>query len=393
MLIETEVRYYRIVKFHDELVEDGQSVNIWQLMHLVGTEIPIYKYKPKLDKKYITMLRIRDIGNLNKRTPVLTKAMVDKYPWYELAESIKTEGMKVPAIVEKLPNSDYYTTLEGKHRTFATTLIEPFDENYLIPCFVVERDFKYTKFMAGKDHINPLKENNGLEGGSDLEMLRIQVAAEYISQWISPDFLFTVEGFRHWGCLGWFGEYVLFSVSGDIVEIGIGESSIYLTALAKKYKRRIYHCDIREGWIPHHLQVKGYFLEDNCIVKADSISYPNKSATLFIGSSDDFFKKIKFTPIALAFIDGDHNYNQVKKDFYNVLPYVVDDGFILLHDTYPLNDEYAKESMCGTVYKLRQELEKDYEHFDCLTLTRGTAYGLGLTIVRKKSKDRIWYKQ
>ena len=69
----------------------------------------------------------------------------------------------------------------------------------------------------------------------------LQKEFDYINRWISPDFLFTKEGWAHWGCLGWFGEYVLSHLDGGILEIGIGESSIFFTALAKKFNRKIYH--------------------------------------------------------------------------------------------------------------------------------------------------------
>ena len=94
----------------------------------------------------------------------------------------------------------------------------------------------------------------------------------------------------------------------------------------------------------------------------------------------------------MAFIDGDHIYEQVKRDFENTIQYVVDDGFVLLHDTYPPDERHASVSMCSTSYKLRQELERD-NCFDCLTLTRGTAFGLGLTIIRKKPGNRLFFNE
>ena len=194
--------------------------------------------------------------------------------------------------------------------------------------------------------------------------------------------------------VGIFGDYVLSCLHGDIVEIGAGESSIYLTFIAKKYGRRIYHCDIEYGKIINPMSISGYlsddieFLDDNPKIQEYE---PSKRAFATRMASDDFFRKVKLTPIAFAFIDGDHNYPQVKRDFDNLVPHMVENGFILLHDTYPPTEEYLADNCCGTVYQLRQEVEKD-PRFDCITLVRGTAMGVGLTIVRIRPQTEPYYK-
>jgi hypothetical protein len=197
-----------------------------------------------------------------------------------------------------------------------------------------------------------------------------QETYNYIADWIAPDFFFSKNDFWHrMGFLGVFGDFVLACTPGDVLEIGTGESSIYLSHVAKKYNRHIYHCDASPSKIDNPLTIPGYFACEN--------------ATFVRDSSDNLFK-LPLTPLALGFIDGDHNYEQVQKDFYNLLPHIVDDGYILLHDTYPPSAEYVDENRCGTVYKLRQEIEQQTKQLDVLTLPRGTAMGVGLTIVRKK---------
>ena len=200
-----------------------------------------------------------------------------------------------------------------------------------------------------------------------------------ISKWIYPTFFFSFhEKWDRMGMLGVFGDYVLSCTSGDILEIGVGESSIYLSALAKKWNRKIYYCDISPSKIINPRTVKGYLNEEHGI--------------FFMDESDKFFKEVQISPIALAFIDGDHSYEQVKKDFLNLIPLVVDNGYIILHDIYPPSEDYIHENACGEVYKLRQQIEKD-DSLDCITLTRGCAMGVGFTIVRKKPKDRPYYQQ
>jgi hypothetical protein len=192
----------------------------------------------------------------------------------------------------------------------------------------------------------------------------------FISQWIAPDFFFSITDVWHrMGFLGVFGDYVLSHLQGDILEIGVGESSIYLSALARKYNRRIHYCDIEHSKIINPLTIAGYLAPERGI--------------FFKCSSDEMFRSNNISPIAIAFIDGWHSYEQVKKDFYNTLQYLVPGGFILLHDTCPPSQEYINENKCGDVYLFREELEKD-EAFDILSLPKGTAMGVGLSIVRKR---------
>ena len=202
---------------------------------------------------------------------------------------------------------------------------------------------------------------------------------EFIAKWITPDFFFSKNDlWDRMGMLGVFGDYVLSCTKGDILEIGCGESSIYLSALAKKYNRRIYHCDVGGGKIDNPLTISGYMDAPNSIY--------------FKCTSDEMFKQGSIAPITLGFIDGDHSYEQVKKDFENLLPLIVENGYIFLHDTYPPSEDWLHENACGTVYKFRQELDK-LDNIETLTLTRGTAMGVGLTVCRKKPNNLEYYQR
>lgn len=208
---------------------------------------------------------------------------------------------------------------------------------------------------------------------------------QFIADWIDPKFFYSKKDVWHrMGMIGVFGDYVLSCTEGAILEIGVGESSIYLTHLSKKYNRRIFHCDVAPGKILNPLTVPGYLSEDNSVVTKETMNGQDSRCTLFIGESDDLFKYVKIPDLALSFIDGDHNYEQVRKDFYNVFNCTVENGYILLHDTHPPDETYLGENRCGTVYQLRQELAK-YPWLDMITLPKGTAMGVGLTIIRRKS--------
>lgn len=216
-----------------------------------------------------------------------------------------------------------------------------------------------------------------------------QETYDFIADWIDPNFFFSKnDKWDRFGMVGVFGDYVLSCTGGDIFEIGVGESSIYLTRLAYKYNRKIYNCDVSPSKIINPMTVRGYLADDYVYSTPQDLQTPDKKGYFFAGSSDQLFKMVRLTPLALAFIDGDHVYEQVRKDFDNVLPYIVDHGYILLHDTYPPDPAWTDENRCGTVYKLRRELDLD-PRFDTLTLTRGAAMGVGLTLVRKKPQDRM----
>jgi hypothetical protein len=204
-----------------------------------------------------------------------------------------------------------------------------------------------------------------------------RVLKDTICQWEPGPLIFSSYcKWARWGLLGVLSEYVLSVVKGSIIEIGVGESSLYFTELAKKYNRKIYHCDYSVGKVINYKSVPGYFKDEESIFRM---------------TSDQFFESITPTDVALGFIDGNHLYDYVKRDFENIFKFLVDNGYIFLHDTYPMNEEYTSEHRCGTGYILRQELEKD-PRVDCFTFLN-TAWDVGLTMVRKKSKNLPYYQE
>lgn len=177
---------------------------------------------------------------------------------------------------------------------------------------------------------------------------------------------------QRWGLLGVLCDYVLaFNKKGHILEIGCGESSIYLSELAEKHNRNCYHVEYSKSGVENMKNTNGYF---------------GKNSKVFNMKSDEFFDSIcnagiGFPKLSLAFIDGDHRYEQVSKDFYNTVKYMEKGGYIFLHDTCPPDESWTVEHKCGTVFKLRMDIEKKMG-VHSFTFKENTAFGVGLTMVR-----------
>jgi len=218
---------------------------------------------------------------------------------------------------------------------------------------------------------------------------------QYIANWCDVPFPFSrKDGLERYGIVGILGYIFLSSLlDAHIIEIGTGESSIYLTEVARRLHRKIFCCDATYSKIFNPLTVPGYLHEDSILLTAESNEeYDQYSSVLYAGTSDDFFAQLKFPPIGIAFIDGDHHYEYIKRDFDNIFKLLVPNGVILLHDTYPCDEWTVLNDYCSTAYKMRQELEKR-DDLDCFTFTSLVACGVGLTMCRKKPINRAYYNE
>lgn len=181
-------------------------------------------------------------------------------------------------------------------------------------------------------------------------------------------------GWDRWGLLGCLGDCVLNYVTGNILEIGCGESSIIFSKLAEKYNRKCFHVEYSKSGVENMKNTKGYF---------------GNNSSVFRGTSDEFFDSISgiLRPIALAFIDGSHEYDVVYRDFWNTIGYLDNKGFIFLHDTLPPSIDWTTNNKCGTVFRLRKGLE-EVSTLEVFTFPF-SAFDVGLTMVRKK-ENREW---
>lgn len=83
--------------------------------------------------------------------------------------------------------------------------------------------------------------------------------------------------------------------------------------------------------------------------------------------------------IDLLFIDGYHEFGQVKRDYDNFGKFVSKGGFIFFHDTFPPSEKHKQQKYCGDAFKILDILEND-NSVETITFP----YSYGLTVCRKK---------
>ena len=99
-------------------------------------------------------------------------------------------------------------------------------------------------------------------------------------------------------------------------------------------------------------------------------------------SSNDFFED-NSNLYDLIFIDGDHNYNQVKLDVENALSILTPNGMVVMHDTCPTKRKHVEpkkdeiQEWCGESFKVAAEYNK-MDGFSVITW----AQDFGVTIIR-----------
>ena len=106
-----------------------------------------------------------------------------------------------------------------------------------------------------------------------------------------------------------------------------------------------------------------------------------------ICTTDKFFETNKET-FDVIFIDADHQFEQVKKDFINSLNVLNKFGIIFLHDTDPSKKEYLDPKLCGDSYKMIRWLRNEYYGvLEMITIPVGIP---GLTIVNRMREKRFY---
>ena len=162
---------------------------------------------------------------------------------------------------------------------------------------------------------------------------------------------------------------------GVCVEIGtwVGHSTCILALIAKQLGGTVYTIDTFGG---NGSMLEGLFTRDQILSvldrnlkKADVIDYVH----VLEGTSDDAVKCFADGAIDFLFIDGDHRYEQVKKDIANWLPKVR--GIMAGHD-------YDQETY-----------DEQHIHVDCVDkVHHGLIKAVNEAFPDVQHEGRIWYK-
>jgi len=74
------------------------------------------------------------------------------------------------------------------------------------------------------------------------------------------------------------------------------------------------------------------------------------NSTFFNMTTDEFFEKKMDLKVDFAFIDADHEYTQLIKDFQSTFKITHEGGLILLHDTHPADYFKLRQEQCNTAF-------------------------------------------
>ncbi len=112
---------------------------------------------------------------------------------------------------------------------------------------------------------------------------------------------------------------------------------------------------------------------------------PRKSFEFHKTTTDNFFKGFN-EKVDAIFIDADHHFDQVKKDFASSLRCLNSPGIIFMHDTDPSEAKYLDQGYCGDSYKMHDWIKSTYPGLNIITLPIGIA---GITIVMRDGDRRV----
>ena len=177
-------------------------------------------------------------------------------------------------------------------------------------------------------------------------------------------------------------------------------NKLYHIVFGEKFSKKInfkFDNKNRIELIKYMIENKNYkkYLEIGCHndevfnkISIEKIGVDPVSGGNFRGTSDEFFKKNK-SNFDCIFIDGLHEYKQVKRDILNSIKFLENDGIIILHDCLPPSIDRqrvprTRYTWNGDVWKAIVEV-RTWSHVDTYTIL--SYQGLG--IIQKKYNSDI----
>jgi len=177
-------------------------------------------------------------------------------------------------------------------------------------------------------------------------------------------------------------------------------NKLYHLVFGEKFSKKIdfkFDNKNRIELIKYMIENKNYkkYLEIGCHndevfnkINIEKIGVDPVSGGNFRGTSDEFFKKNK-SNFDCIFIDGLHEYKQVKRDILNSIKFLENDGIIILHDCLPPSIDRqrvprTRYTWNGDVWKAIVEV-RTWSHVDTYTILSDQ----GLGIIQKKYNSDI----
>lgn len=177
-------------------------------------------------------------------------------------------------------------------------------------------------------------------------------------------------------------------------------NKLYHIVFGEKFSKKInfkFDNKNRIELIKYMIENKNYkkYLEIGCHndevfnkISIEKIGVDPVSGGNFRGTSDEFFKKNK-SNFDCIFIDGLHEYKQVKRDILNSIKILENDGIIILHDCLPPSIDRqrvprTRYTWNGDVWKAIVEV-RTWSHVNTYTILSDQ----GLGIIQKKYNSDI----
>lgn len=110
-----------------------------------------------------------------------------------------------------------------------------------------------------------------------------------------------------------------------------------------------------------------------------------KSGDFYQMKTDDFFDK-NVDKFDLIFIDANHDFEYVKKDFENSLKILNPNGIIILDDTNPVYEYLTSPARCGDSYKITDYIRQNHYELDIITLP---ILCKGMSIINRNTVSRF----
>lgn len=132
-----------------------------------------------------------------------------------------------------------------------------------------------------------------------------------------------------------------------------------------------------------------YFIRDyvdKCVAVDVYDRLPDKNKIEYnLMTTDEFFSKNSET-FDIIFIDANHDWLYVRRDFENSLKILNEFGIIFLHDSDPIHKIMLLPNFCSDSYHINDYVYSNHPELDIITLP---ICDMGLTLVKRKKDKRI----